>query len=137
MNHPILPTRRHRAGLSAAALIVLALPLAGCGKSLECSSEETRKLIYELAAKEFREAFDLPADWSSPDLKFALLDVITREKGKTKTVCAAKLHIAAPTDPAGKTGLVLAKPITEKDFDITYQLERTDDGRLVVRVDGL
>lgn len=62
---------------------------------------------------------------------------VTRETGKNKTVCAAKLHLTAPTDPANKSLVMPAKPITEKDFDITYQLERTDDGRLVVRIDGL
>lgn len=137
MSKATRPNGLVRKSLPITAIVFLALPIAGCGDELDCSAEETRKLIHQIAEKRFRDAFTLPADWSSPDLKFSLADIITREKGKNKATCAAKLHMAAPADPDGRSFLVPTKPVVEQDFDITYQLERTDEGRLYARVEGL
>lgn len=132
MNHAILPNGPARAGLSVAALTILALPLAGCGDKLDCSADETRGLVYQIAEKQFRQVIP-PNEY--PDLKFSLADIVTRETGKNKATCAARLHITMPVNP--QTMPNANKPFVEHDMNITYNLERTDDGRLVATVYGL
>lgn len=129
MNHAITPNGSTRTGLSVAALAILALPLAGCGEKLDCSADETHKLIHQIAEGHFRKAFAVPADQPIPGLSFSLSDIITREKDKNKAMCAAKLQMTLP-----KEGNSDALPI---NLNITYKLERTDDGRLYATVYGL
>jgi len=135
MNHAVFPNKHKRAGLSAAALAVLVLPLAGCGKNLNCSAEETRDLVYQIAGQSFRKAFNIPEDKPYPGLKFSLADIITREKAGNKAMCAAKLHMTGPGDP--KIIPNATTSVLEQDADIPYTLERTDDGRLYATVYGL
>ncbi|MBN9049374.1 MAG: hypothetical protein J0H78_07915 [Rhizobiales bacterium] len=135
MNHAVFPNKHKRAGLSAAALAVLVLPLAGCGKNLNCSAEETRDLVYQIAGQSFRKAFNIPEDKPYPGLKFSLADIITREKAGNKAMCAAKLHMTVPVDPKIMPNATTS--VLEHDADITYTLERTDDGRLYATVYGL
>ena len=132
MNHAITPTRSARKNLSVAALAVLALPLTGCGDKIDCSADETRSLIFQIVEKEFRRI--IPPN-ENPELKFSLADIVTREKGKNKANCAARLHITMPVNP--RTMPNATKPFVEHDMNITYNLERTDDGRLAATVYGL
>jgi len=136
MTKTTVSNRSARTVLSTAMVFSIAGPLMGCGNQLDCSADETRQLIYQIAGKRYRGIFAISDDWTYPDPKFSLVDIITREKGQNKTVCAATLHLTGPADPHGKARYVPGPAVVERDNDITYQLERTDDGRLYARMYG-
>lgn len=136
MTETTVSNRFARNVLSIAMVFAVAAPLMGCGNQLDCSADETRQLIYQIAGKRYRDIFALPDDWTHPDLKFSLVDIITREKGQNKAVCAATLHLTGPADPQGKASFIPGPRVVERDNEITYQLERTDDGRLYARMYG-
>ena len=132
MTKTTVSNRSARTVLSTAIVFAIAVPLMGCGNQLDCSADETRQLIYQIAGKRYRDILALPDNWTHPALKFSLVDIVTREKGQNKAVCAATLHLTGPYDPRAKS----SSELVERDNEITYQLERTDDGRLYARMYG-
>jgi hypothetical protein len=119
-----------RHGFSVCALLTLPAILSGCGDNLDCSADETRNLVHQIAGNEFKRQIGFSPDQELPGLRFSMADIITKEKVKGKVMCGAKLHMVYPLDRKDGT-------IYERDFNVTYNVEKTDDGRLYVTVFGL
>ena len=122
----VAPALTRRSRLLAA--IGFSLILAGCGSDLDCSGQETRGLVNQIVEKEFKRQNAIPAEQPLGSLTLSLLDIVTREKTQGKLNCAAKLRIVTPID---------AQRSDTTDIDITYILERTDEGRLHASVRGM
>lgn len=110
------------------AALTLAIGLAGCGEELRCSSQETQQLVKQIALDDAKKAGLLTP--GQPSISYSLGSIVTTEKGTTKTACKAVLTI---------TFSVKGPPERShsSDFNITYNVEKTDDGRLYVTVYGL
>ncbi len=69
-------------------------------------------------------------DQPTVTLAVSLTDIITTEKKSSKTSCKAKLTMTF-------TLKVSPEQVRRSDLNITYNVEKTDDGRLYVTVLGL
>jgi hypothetical protein len=107
-----------RRGFSVCSLLTLPVLLVGCGDELSCSTKETRQLVEQIVQSQINTSYRF-----RPSTVFSLDDIITTDKQKARTACKAKLHT---TDS-----------IEQNNLDITYTVEKTDDGRLYVTVFGL
>lgn len=106
----------------------LPLLLAACGNDLNCSSKETRQLVDQIVQGEAKKGGITGPN--SATVTVALDDIITTDKQKAKTACKATLRmtILGPTAP---------EKAQTVDLNVTYNVEKTDDGRLYVTVFGL
>ena len=114
--------------LRAFTIALLAAGLSGCGEDISCSSPEARQLVEQILLKDAEKAGLIGPNL--PSLTHSLSAIITTEKGKTKTSCKAVLtmtfSVKGPPERSHSS-----------DANITYAVEKTDDGRLYVTVYGL
>lgn len=112
----------------AISIAIVCAGLAGCGEELSCSAHETRQLVDQIAMDEAKRGGALEPD--RPTMTLSMSDIITTDKQKTKTSCKAKLTVTFTL--RGST-----EPPRSSDLSISYTVERTDDGRLYVTVQGI
>ncbi len=118
-----------RRSLLGCSILILSVALAGCGQEeLSCSSPDTQQLVKQIALDEANKAGLLTP--GQPSISYSLGSIVTAEKGTTKTACKAVLTL---------TFSVKGPPERShsSDLNITYNVEKTDDGRLYVTVYGL
>ena len=119
-----------RQRLSVCVALFVTTALVGCGEELSCSAPETRQLIDQLTNQEAKKSGIFEPGQPLVTLAVSLADIITTEKKTSKTSCKAKLTM---------TFTLKGPPeqVRNSDLSITYNVERTDDGRLSVTVHGL
>ena len=118
-----------RRGLFVFSLLAATAILAACGDELTCSSQETRQTIDQITRDHGKRTRFIVSDRVNVNL--ALNDIVTTDKKSAKTACKAKLTVTLSIDEPNDKGE------RSFDFNITYNVEKTDDGRLYVTVYGL
>ena len=121
---------RARQPLSLCAFFIFSTVLSGCGEELSCSAPETRQLVEQITNQEAKKSGIFEPDQPTVTLAVSLTDIITTEKKSSKTSCKAKLTMTF-------TLKVSPEQVRRSDLNITYNVEKTDDGRLYVTVLGL
>lgn len=126
MGEPVTNLPRH--SLLICAVFIATTLLTACGEQLSCSAPETQQIVKQIASDDAKNAGLLTP--GQPSISYSLGSIVTIEKGTTKAACKAVLTI---------TFSVKGPPERShsSDINLTYNAEKTDDGRLYVTVYGL